>query len=350
VRVLRVGVCGTDLHAYRGRQPMMVYPVVLGHELAVEVLELGPPTGPPTGTGGSAPVGAAPGGDAPELRVGEVCTVLPYLEDGTCGACRRGLTNCCETLAVLGVHRDGGMVDELTLPARLLIGAGDLPLEAVALVEMLAIGAHAVRRAAIGPDDTVLVLGAGPIGLSALAFARLRAGRVLALELDEERVDFVNDLGLAHALEASVDADTAVAAGAVREHFGGELPTVVMDATGNARSMEGAGTLAAHGGRLVFIGHTKGTLTLSNPLLHSRELSVLCSRNATRADFGEVLRALRAGEVDPTPWITTRAAPAELVRDLPGWTHPGSGVVKALLEMQPPAPHTTGAGSNGDRA
>lgn len=338
VRVLRVGVCGTDLHAFCGRQPLMTYPVVLGHELAVEVLDLG-----------------ADDHNA-SVRVGDVCTVIPYFGDGCCDACRRGTPNACETLSVLGVHVDGGMREAFILPARLLIPANDLPVESVALVEMLAIGAHAARRASLLQDDRVLVIGAGPIGLSTLALARLQARKVAVLELESRRLTLVRDLGLALAIDAGsgsqqdnhLDTDTERLVERVRAAFGGVLPNVVFDATGNVQSMQSSVELVASGGRLVFIGHTKEVLRLPNPVLHTRELSLLFSRNATYADFDTVLQALRQGEVDPRPWITTRVGPEALVQELGHWVRPGSGVVKAILEMQLPAPATTVVGHNGE--
>lgn len=326
VRVLRVGVCGTDLHAYQGEQPLMAYPVVLGHELAVEVTALGP---------GCEPLA---------VREGDRCTVIPYLSDGDCDACRRGRPNCCEHLEVLGVHRDGGMRERMLVPADALVPANDLDPDATCLVEMLSIGAHAVRRAGLAADDAVLVIGGGPIGMSVLSFARLHAARLAVAEVSAQRLGFLRDAGLAASVidmssaaavvegpRGGEDATLHPAEPAVRAHFGGRLPTVVIDATGNAPSMQAALGLVGHGGRLVLVGHTKGNLSFHNPTLHTREVTVLASRNATRDDVGQVLAALRAGRVDPTPWITHRVSPDTLVRDLPGWTGPASGVVKAVL-------------------
>lgn len=330
VRVLRVGVCGTDLHAYLGKQPLMTYPVVLGHELAVEVLALGP------------------GSERWGVRPGDRCTVIPYLNDGDCDTCRSGRTNCCENLEVLGVHRDGGMRERMLVPAQSLVPANDLPLATLALVEMLSIGAHAVRRADVAENDGVLVIGGGPIGLSVLAFAGLHAARTAVAEVSPARLAFLHAVELADAVidmrpgpevgeEPQGGSGPAhhLADSAVRARFGGRLPEVVIDATGSAPSMKEALRLVGNGGRLVLVGHTKGTLSFDNPTLHTRELSVLGSRNATRTDFEQALRALRSGRVDPTPWITHRAGPETLVRELPHWTTPDSGVVKAMMEFVP---------------
>ncbi len=232
VRVHRVGICGTDLHAFRGRQPFFTYPRILGHELGVEVVALGPATE------------AAPPG---HLAVGDRCAVEPYLNCGRCGACRRGKTNCCERLQVLGVHVDGGMREFLVVPVHKLHKSETLPLAHLALVEMLCIGGHAVRRAQVEPGEQVLVIGAGPIGLSTIQFAQIAGAEVSVLELNPSRLAFCQEqLGVAHGLDGSQDPVDAL-----RARLDGELPTVVFDATGNAHSMQQAFQLVANGGRLV---------------------------------------------------------------------------------------------------
>lgn len=320
VRVRRVGVCGTDLHAFAGRQAFVRYPLVPGHELAVDVVAVGPhdPTRP-------APV-----------AVGDRCAVLPYVADGTCQACRAGTPNCCTSLQVLGVHVDGGMRPWWTLPTSLLLPANDLPLDALALTEMLAVGAHAVRRAGDLRGRRVLVVGAGPIGLATLAFARPHAAATLVVDLDPERLRFAEAQGLARAVAAPVGADAdpeAALLDALRAALGGDLPEVVFDATGSRASMERAPGRVAPGGRVVFVGHTPGPLTFPNPVVHGKELELVASRNARRDDFETVFAALRSGAVDPAPWITTRTDPDGFVRAIAGWARPASGVVKAIVEF-----------------
>ena len=310
VRVRSVGMCGTDLHAFLGDQPMIEYPVVLGHELAVEVLELG-----------AAAYGLG-------LAVGDRCTVIPYLACGECGACRRGRSNCCERLAVLGVHVDGGLRERFVLPARLLLCANDLDDDRRGLTEMLAIGAPARARADLDRADTVAVVGLGPIGLGALAAAARSGAALVGVDLSPERSAFMAAMGLATPVRPGADL-----AGSLRDAFGGELPTVVFDATGSAASMRTAPDLIAPGGRLVLIGHTRHQLAFENPVIHRKELTILASRNATRGDFEEVLTALRAGTTDPRPWITHRTDLHGAARELPLWARGASGLVKALVEL-----------------
>ncbi len=315
VRVGRVGICGTDLHAYRGRQPFFSYPRILGHELGVEVVALG------TGSAASA------------LREGDRCAVEPYLNCGVCQACRRGRTNCCERLQVLGVHRDGGMVTHLLVPAHKLHPSARLPLEHLALVEMLCIGAHAVRRTELVPGEPVLVIGAGPIGLATAQFALVAGAAVTVLEISPARRDFCRRaLGQVELLDGAGLTPADVVA-QLRERLSGDLPTVVFDATGNPHSMMNAFGLGANGSKLVLVGLVQGELSFNDPEFHRREMTLLASRNATAADFRTVIGALEAGQVDIAPWITHRSRPSTFLDDFPTWLEPERGVVKAMLEL-----------------
>lgn len=308
VRVHRIGVCGTDLHAFAGKQPFFSYPRVLGHELGVEVLDPG---------------------DAPNgLRAGDRCSVEPYLNCGTCIACRRGKPNCCTSLQVLGVHTDGGMQPLLRVPARKLHPSAVLDYDQLALVETLGIGAHAVERAAPAPDDFILVIGAGPIGLSVIQFAKVSGATLAVMDVSDARLEFCRkQLGVRHTLKPG-----ATAAEELKKIGGGDLPTCVIDATGNPQSMMGCFDLPAHGGRIVFVGLFQGDVTFNDPNFHRRELTVMGSRNATPATFREVIRLVEAGRVDTRPWITHRfklaETPAVFPRDIAG----NPAVLKAMIE------------------
>lgn len=310
VRVGRVGICGTDLHAFRGRQPFFTYPRILGHELGVEIVELGPGT---EGLG---------------LAVGDHCAVEPYLNCGTCIACRRGRTNCCERLQVLGVHCDGGMVEWLVVPANKL-HRSNLPLEHLALVEMLCIGAHAVSRAQLAADDQVVVVGAGPMGLAAAQFAKLSGAKVAVMEVNPMRREFCGKhLGISTLIDPQ---DDAVAA--LREALDGELPTVVFDATGNAQSMTSAFRYVANSGKLIYVGLVQADITFHDPEFHRREVTLYASRNATPRDFQDVIAALESGRINIAPWITHRSVPDTFIHEFPTWLEPERGVVKAMLEL-----------------
>lgn len=310
VKVLRVGICGTDLHAFKGEQPMMHYPVVLGHELAVEVLVLGAQS------------------EAGGPQVGDRCTVVPYLDCGRCGACAQGLTNCCENLKVLGVHVDGGLRERFVLPTRLLIAADGLDDDQLALTEMLAIGTHAVERARLMSNENVVVIGLGPIGLGIVAAAIEVGVNAIGIDVSSSRRAFLEGTGMAPSLEAG-----AAIPDQLRAAFGGELPSAVFDATGNATSMQNAPQLAAPGGRVVLVGHTPGLLSFDNQTIHRKELSIMASRNATRADFERVMARLRLSVNDPRRWINARTDLPGLVTELAGWAGGRGGVVKAIVHL-----------------
>jgi 2-desacetyl-2-hydroxyethyl bacteriochlorophyllide A dehydrogenase len=311
VRVRRVGICGTDLHAFKGEQPFFSYPRVLGHELGVEVVSIGPVE------------------RQPELAVGNYCSVNPYLNCGHCSACRRGRPNCCQTLKVLGVHIDGGMRELIAVPIDKLRKSSTLTLDQLALVEMLCIGAHAVRRAQLTPGEQVLVIGAGPIGLSAIQFAQIAGANVIGMEVSEHRREFCRrQLGVERWVDGRRDPLPQI-----QDLLSGELPTVVFDATGNAGSMMRAFNYVAHGGKLIFVGLFQGDVTFHDPDFHRRELTLMSSRNATDDDFAQAIGLLEAEKIDVAPWITHRVAPEELPGAFPGWVTPESQVVKAMLEL-----------------
>jgi 2-desacetyl-2-hydroxyethyl bacteriochlorophyllide A dehydrogenase len=308
VRVHQVGVCGTDLHAFQGHQPFFTYPRILGHELAVEVLEIGPTEKQHT------------------LRVGDRCCVRPYINCGKCGPCQRGFDNCCENMQVLGVHRDGGMCEVINVPLDKLHKSA-LPNDQLALVEMLSIGAHAVRRSQIRPGEYVLVVGVGPIGLGLCLFAQQMGASVIIADLSKQRLDFAQQqLGIEYRIGSGQDH-----AAQLRGIVGGDLPTVVFDATGNLQSMKNGLNYTGYGGRLVFVGLAEGEITLSDPEFHRRELTLLASRNATAEDFINVIAILESGQVNVTPWITDRTSPQQLIHDFPGWVRPGTNVLKSML-------------------
>ncbi|MDN4524178.1 zinc-binding alcohol dehydrogenase family protein [Fictibacillus fluitans] len=309
LRIRRVGICGTDLHAFSGNQPYFTYPRILGHELS-GVIES---------------VGANPFG----YEVGDQVSIIPYLECGKCVACRNGKTNCCTDMKVLGVHADGGMREWMAVPVDHLIKTDGLSLDEAAMIEPLSIGAHAVRRSRLRKGENVLVIGAGPIGLGVMAFAKAEGARVIAMDLDAERLNFCQKWANVDAIVNAADQPVEK----LLELTDGELPTVVLDATGNARSMMSAFDYAAHGGTLVYVGLVKSDLTFSDPDFHKKELTLMGSRNATREDFENVLNTVKNGEVDLKPYITHRSNLDEMITDFDGWLKPESKVIKAIVEF-----------------
>jgi 2-desacetyl-2-hydroxyethyl bacteriochlorophyllide A dehydrogenase len=282
VRVHRIGVCGTDIHAFHGRQPFFSYPRILGHELGLEVIN--------------------PGINPQGLSVGDKCSLEPYFNCGHCIACRSGKPNCCTQLNVFGVHSDGGMRSIISVPTRKLHRSNRLTYDQLALVETLGIGAHAVERAAIKPSEFVLVIGAGPIGLSVIQFALASGANVAVMDISESRLSFCKtNLGVKATLspgEHQIEALKAIG--------NGDLPTVVFDATGNSKSMAQSFEFPAHGGRIVFVGLFQGDVTFNDPNFHRRELTLLASRNALPDTFLDIIALIESGKINTTPWITHR--------------------------------------------
>ena len=306
VKICRVGVCGTDYHIYEGLHPFVEYPRIMGHELSGEVLE-------------------AP--DSSMLTPGDLVIVNPYIACGFCIACRQGKPNCCTKIGVLGVHRDGGMCECIAVPETNLIRADGLSADEAATVEFLAIGAHAVRRVAITSGDSLLVLGAGPIGLGVAIFAQIAGAAVTILDRDPDRLNLARAVtGIDRLINAEGAAET------IAQVTGGDGFSVVVDATGNLNSIENGFAYVSHGGTYVLVSIVKGSISFNDAEFHKREMSLIGSRNATRQDFDHVTASIRSGRVPVKDLITHRTTPAKAINDLPRWSADKRNLVKALIE------------------
>jgi len=310
VKVHQIGVCGTDLHAYAGKQPFFTYPRILGHELAVEVVEIGR--------------------NVANVRQGDRCCVEPYFNPVLGQAARRGKTNCGEHLQVLGVHVDGGMQEYFVCPAAQLHSFNRLTLDQLVLIEPLAIGKHAVDRAAIASDDILLIIGAGPIGLCVAEFAKLTDAKVLVMDIDIKRLDFCREKsGIKDVLLAGEDPLSKL-----QEYLSGYLPTVVIDATGNKESMQDAFHYVSAGGTLVFVGLFTGDVTFSDPLFHKKELTLKGSRAALSKDFSEIGQLMEEGTIKAEWMITHRLGFEEVITQFKHLSDPGNQVIKAIIELK----------------
>jgi len=309
IRIRRIGICGTDLHAYEGTQPYFTYPRILGHELAGELVE-------------------ADG--APGFKPGELVTLIPYFNCGSCIACRSGKSNCCVNIQVCGVHTDGGMREYLQVPSYALLHGEGLSLEELALVEPLAIGAHGVRRADVQAGEWVLVAGAGPIGLGVIAFATIAGAQVIVLDVNDARLAFCREhFGIQH----TINARTQDVFATITNITGGDRCGVVIDATGNLHAINSAFPYLAHGGRYVLVGLQKGDIQFSHPEFHKRESTLMSSRNATRSDFAFVIDCIKNQRVNPLAFITHRVPFDQAGSEFHHWLDPAGGVIKAMIEM-----------------
>jgi 2-desacetyl-2-hydroxyethyl bacteriochlorophyllide A dehydrogenase len=310
IRIKRIGICGTDLHAFEGTQPFFEYPRILGHELAGELVAFD---------------------NAPGFAVGEKVSLIPYFHCGNCIACRSGLTNCCANIKVCGVHVNGGFAEYLSVPSSSLLHGDGLNYDELSLVEPLAIGAHGVRRAGVKEGEFVLVVGAGPIGLGVAEAARIAGGNVIVMDINAARLQFCQEK-----LQVSFVVNPAVedAMEKLKSITAGDMPTVVIDATGSLKAINNAFQYMAHGARYVLVGLQKGEICFSHPEFHKREATLMSSRNATRTDFEQVMGAMKAGYVSPTTYITHRVQFGEVKEHFPSWLKPETGVIKATVEME----------------
>lgn len=310
LRIKRVGICGTDLHAYKGNQAFFSYPRILGHELAAEVIDVHENTF--------------------GIQKGDKTVIVPYINCEHCAACQAGKSNCCQNIRVFGVHTDGGMQEVISFPTRLLIKANDLSYDEIAITEPLAIGAHALRRAGIKANDVVVVMGCGPIGIGTIQLAKSIGATVIAIDINENRLalaknSFGADLAL-HALDAPVEK--------LKQFIGGDLAHTVIDATGSKRAIEGGTDYMRHGGNLVLVGLFKGELAFQHPAIHAKETTLMCSRNATLQDFSFVLDVLRKKKFNTSAYITRKASPENILTDFTAWADVASPEIKVITDWE----------------
>ena len=308
VDIKAIGIGGTDFHIVEGTHPFLEYPRVMGHELSGIVAEAPAESG---------------------LQPGMTVVVNPYLSCGHCVACRKGKLNCCATVKVLGVHIDGGMCERIVVPAGNLYPADDLSLRDAAMVEFLAIGAHAVSRSGLRPGDRVLVVGAGPIGTGTALFARLAGAAVTLMDISETRLATMR--GAFGFPDTIVSGEAALAEAGRRT--GGDLYDLVFDATGNARAMEGSFAYVGSGGTLVMVGVLRAKITFDDPEFHRKEMTLIATRNALKRDFDTVMAAMRAGHV-PVDSLNTHSDSLDaLPKAMPAWLASKTPPLKAIVTL-----------------
>lgn len=295
IRLEKVGVCGSDFHAFAGKHPIYTYPRVLGHELSGVALEI-----PENNRG---------------IRPGDRCAIEPYMSCGKCRACLKGRNNCCEQIRLLGIHVDGGMQEFLSVPIGLLHKSEILSLDQLALVETLGIGAHAVTRSGLKPGEEALVIGAGPIGIAVAQFASVLGAAVHIVERNEWRRQFVERMGFTASPVA-----------------GNRCADVVFDVTGSAEAMGESLKFVATGGNLVYVGLTSDPISIDDSLFHRREITLLASRNS-HGVFPQIIRQIEEGKIDTSPWITDRLALSEVSSKFQ-YLPQKKTLIKAIVDVQ----------------
>ena len=308
IKIKRIGICGTDLHAFEGNQPYFTYPRILGHELSGELVNT----------------------DAPGFEPGETVTFIPYFSCGKCVACKNGKPNCCVNINVYGVHIDGGMVQYLSVPSFSLLHGQGLNYEELALAEPLAIGAHGIRRAGVKQSEYVLIMGAGPIGLATMEFAHIAGAIVIAMDVNDSRLEFckqqLNISDTVNPVKQDVVSE-------LKKITSGDMPTVVIDATGNLKAINNGINYLAHGGRYVLIGLQKEELKFSHPEFHKREATLMSSRNGTREDFDHVINSIKMRIINPKKYNTHTLKFSKVKEEFKNLINPENHVIKAMIEM-----------------
>ncbi len=305
LKVRMVGLCGSDLNSFRGKNPMVSFPRVLGHEVAGTVV-------------------SAPG----ELQPGTDVTLSPYTSCGKCASCLRGRPNACEFNQTLGVQRDGAMTEYLSVPAQRIF-TGKLSIKELCLVEPLTVGFHAVARGRVTQQDTVAIIGCGGVGLGAVAGSGIRGARTIGIDVDEDK------LRIARAAGATDTINTAKEPLHERlmELTGGRGPDVIIEAIGLPQTFRAAVEEVAFTGRVVYIGYAKEPVAYETRLFVQKELDILGSRNALPEDFEAVIRMLEAKRF-PVDEAVSAIIPLDEVPDaLNEWSREPARVKKILVNM-----------------
>ncbi|CAN5906233.1 zinc-binding alcohol dehydrogenase family protein [soil metagenome] len=311
IRLRTVGFCGSDLNSYRGLNPLVRYPRVPGHEIAGTVERIG-----------DAVPASAPG-------LGTDVTVLPYTACGRCAACRRGRSNACQHNETLGVQRDGALTELLAVPWEKVVAADGLSRRALALVEPLSVGVHAVNRGRVVATDTVVVIGCGAVGLGAIAGAHARDARVIAVDIDDDKLALARKAGAAH----GVHCEPAALSACIMELTNGEGADVVVEAVGIPGTFVAAVEAVAFTGRVVYIGYAKAPVTYDTTAFVKKELDILGARNATLPDFHAVMAMLRRGEFPIDAAVTRTVSLEEAGIALDDWDRDAHRVTRIHVDI-----------------
>lgn len=305
LKVERVGLCGTDLNSFRGRNPLVTFPRVIGHEIAATVVE------------GSANVPA-----------GTRVTVSPYTSCGVCAACRSGRVNACRSNETFGVQRDGALTEWISV-AEEKVYASTLSLKELCIVEPLTVGVHAVSRGRVGAEDVVAVFGCGGVGLGAVAGAAFRGARTVAIDVDDEKLSTARAAGATDGIHSGREDVHA----RLQEITGGHGPDVVIEAIGLPETFVAAVEEVAFTGRVVYIGYAKQPVSYETRLFVQKELDVMGSRNALPQDFREVMAMLEAGRFPVDAAVSTMIGMEEVPGILKQWSEAPAAFRKIMVEV-----------------
>ena len=294
IEVKSMGVCGSDVAAYRFNHPNCHYPLIIGHEIAGIVREIGP--------------------NATGIAAGDRVVLDPYLYCGHCYPCSQGHTNCCESLHVLGVQVDGAMCEYVAHPADMLIKIPDsMTWKEAALAEPLTIGIHGIHTMGVQAGEHVTIIGAGTIGLMAALTAKAYGAVPILVDVVDGRLQKAREMGL----EYTVNSLTEDAEAYIRDLTHGRMSETVMEASGAEAGIANALRYASYLGRIALTGWPKGDVMLPTALITRKELQVRGSRTSVN-EFAEAIDLISQGKVDVNPFITVAVPFEELPEHIIG--------------------------------
>ena len=306
MRIRRIGLCGTDLSTFLGKNPLVTYPRIPGHEVAATLEHV-------------------PANDL-GLAEGMNVTMSPYTSCGKCAACRQGRVNACCTNQTLGVQRDGALMDYLSMPLAKLYAA-PLPVEELCLVEPLTVGCHAVARGCVTAADTVAIYGCGGVGLGAVAAAAFRDARVIALDIDDKKLAIARNCGARESINSARDDVHA----RLQEITGGHGPDVVIEAIGRPDTYRAAVEEVCFAGRVVYIGYAKDHVSFETRLFVQKELDIRGSRNALPQDFKEAIRMFEQKRFPTSDAISATVPLEEAPAILRAWSENPAAYTKIMI-------------------
>jgi threonine dehydrogenase-like Zn-dependent dehydrogenase len=302
-----VGLCGSDLNSYRGKNPLVHFPRIPGHEVAATIVEASK--------------------SRPELSVGMNVTLSPYTNCGKCSSCKRGRPNACQFNETLGVQRDGALTEYVSVPAEKLYPA-NLSLKELCLVEPLTVGFHSIARGRVVPSDIVAIFGCGGVGLGAIAASSFQGAATIAVDVDDDKLQLARRAGAWHTINSSRESLHEK----LLELTSGRGPDVVVEAIGLPETFRAAVEEVAFTGRVVYIGYAKEPVAYETRLFVQKELDILGSRNALPEDFSSVIRLLEEKRFPVDETISSVVALEEGPKALEEWSENPARFSKIMIQ------------------
>ena len=310
VKIARLGLCGSDLNTFRGLNPLVIYPRIIGHEISGIIKETGK--------------------DVPEnIKTGMTVTVIPYTSCGNCASCLSGRTNACENNQTLGVQREGASAEYITVPFNKIISSQKLKFDELVLVEPLSVGFHAVKRGKLSSNDFVAVFGCGMIGFGAILGALVKSRKVIAIDIADDKLQLAKKFGVTY----TVNPKNENLHQSLMDITNGMGPNVIIEAVGSPVTYKQAIEEVAFSGRVVYIGYAKENVSYTTKLFVMKEIDIYGSRNADKEDFNNVIQILEKRNIPVNELISKKVPFEKLGEAIADWSNDPSKIVKIVVDM-----------------